>query len=82
MNGQTEKYEEPSLPSSTSEQPKQSDSASNESVQSGSHSYTLKDLAYTRSGDKGDTVNIGKHLQIYEQRMKYLRCIIYETARN
>ena len=25
----------------------------------GSHTYTVGDLAYTRSGDKGDTANIG-----------------------
>ncbi len=26
---------------------------------SGNHSYRLEDLAYLRSGDKGDTANIG-----------------------
>jgi hypothetical protein len=28
-------------------------------VKSGSHSFTLEDLAYARSGDKGDSCNIG-----------------------
>ncbi len=44
-------------PSANDEVP--STSASSD-VESGNSSYTLAQLAYTRSGDKADTCNIGK----------------------
>ena len=33
-------------------------------VRSGHHSYRLEQLAYLRSGDKGNTANIGKEMAV------------------
>ena len=48
----TQKYSD-----TTSEQPVHSF----ENLQKGENSYRLEDLAYTRSGDKGNNANIGKN---------------------
>ena len=65
MNGEhVEEYKEPSV-----EYPAPNTSASLSSnedttnLQSGTHTYRLEDLAYTRSGDKGNSVNIGTILK-------------------
>ena len=59
IDGQTERYQEEEVPTSDA-QPKDTVSNSYESVSSGTHCYSLQELAYTRSGDKGNNVNIGK----------------------
>ncbi|XP_008323225.1 uncharacterized protein LOC103389552 [Cynoglossus semilaevis] len=48
---------------------------------SGPHSYRLEDLAYTRSGDKGDTANIGvvaRHPLFYPYLKKHLTSSVVE----
>ena len=37
----------------------QTSDAANQALKTGTHSYTLEDLAWARSGDKGDSCNIG-----------------------
>lgn len=61
MNGEhVEKYNPPSVPTADyvkNTQP--STPEKSEPVQSGKCTYRLEELAYTRSGDKGNTCNIG-----------------------
>ncbi|XP_052794703.1 uncharacterized protein LOC128227846 [Mya arenaria] len=62
MNGKhVETYTPPKVAQEgqSSGSPKQSEVKATGEVHIGSHSYRLEDLAYTRSGDKGNSCNIG-----------------------
>ena len=68
MNGEfVEHYNAPSPASTTPSSGKSKKPPEmNEEVLTGSHSFRLEDLAYTRSGDKGNNVNVGEiHVSKY-----------------
>ena len=59
MNGEhVETFTNPQVPMATNEGSTHSSHKQTE-VTKGSHTYRLEDLAYTRSGDKGNNCNIG-----------------------
>lgn len=51
---------EPDTPEQAEAPPTSEEDAPDTDLPSGPHTYRLQDLAYTRSGDKGDTANIGE----------------------
>ena len=51
---------QPSDPASVNTKDAADPAATDAATIPGDHSYTLHDLAYTRSGDKGNSFNIGK----------------------
>ena len=60
MNGEhKEKYQPKSVPTAEYK-PQSEDNKEEKPVSKGNQSYRLEDLAFTRSGDKGNTCNIGK----------------------
>lgn len=66
MNGKTETYTPVELKESVNTNSEQK--LSKVTPQKGTNTYSLQDLAYTRSGDKGNTCNIGMNFKfiIYE----------------
>ena len=61
MNGEcVEEYKVPSTPTSEYSGTSSKSEAESPDLPKEDHSYRLEDLAYTRSGDKGNTCNIGK----------------------
>ena len=60
MNGEhKEKYQPESVPTAEYK-PQSEDNKEEKPLSKGNQSYRLEDLAFTRSGDKGNTCNIGK----------------------
>lgn len=57
--GHKETYKPPTVQTSTANLTSEVKDDKNADNLSGSHSYKLSELAYLRSGDKGDTCNIG-----------------------
>ncbi|GFX19276.1 uncharacterized protein TNCV_3014161 [Trichonephila clavipes] len=57
-NGKTENYV-PEVVNATSQQNQTTEPKKSHALHKGTKTYRLGDLAYTRSGDKGDTCNIG-----------------------
>uniref|UniRef100_A0A8C5F5H9 Si:ch73-132f6.5 n=1 Tax=Gadus morhua TaxID=8049 RepID=A0A8C5F5H9_GADMO len=54
---------------------------SNDLLPSGTHSYRIEELAYTRSGDKGDSANIGviaRHPAFYPYLKEHLTASVVE----
>lgn len=58
MNGKTETYCPVELKDTVNTNSEQE--LSKTTPQRGNNTYSLQDLAYTRSGDKGNTCNIGR----------------------
>lgn len=62
MNGEhVETFNPPNVPTMTNTDGHSSPSPIPD-VPKGSHTYRLEDLAYTRSGDKGNNCNIGQYV--------------------
>ena len=61
MDGETEEYI-PEVPSQSTDQPVDHSPSpvTSKPLLTGSHTHRLEDLAYTRSGDKGNNSNIGR----------------------
>ena len=60
MNGEfVEDYKIPSVTTQAATESKPSTPAKDANLLTGTNTYRLEDLAYTRSGDKGNHCNIG-----------------------
>ena len=60
MNGTVEEYVPPNIPTLDPADIEYSEeNIQHQEVETGDHSYRLIDLAYARSGDKGNNCNIG-----------------------
>ncbi|XP_041841045.1 uncharacterized protein lratb.1 isoform X2 [Melanotaenia boesemani] len=72
---------EPDTPEQDEAPPTPAEEIPDTDLPSGPHSYRLEDLAYTRSGDKGDSANIGviaRHPLFYPYLKKHLTSSVVE----
>ncbi|XP_061524736.1 uncharacterized protein lratb.1 isoform X3 [Phycodurus eques] len=61
--------------------PEGAEEAPDADLPGGPHCYTLEELAYARSGDKGDSANIGviaRHAGLFPYLRKHLTCSVVE----